>query len=363
MAKPEHLKILKKGVKTWNKWREKNPEITPDFKGAELSGCNLDGANLREADLSNATMLLTSLVGTNLNSANLSKTQLIEADLYNAILIEADLIGASVSGTNLSKSQLFGADLSNAFLVDVNLTGAFLDGTIFYHAKLYQTVLAFTSLKTAQGLETCEHQGPSSIDYHTLMASGPLPEVFLRGCGFSDEFIHYLPAFWDQPFQFYSCFISYSHADKLFARRLHYTLQGRGIRCWLDEHQVLPGDKIHRAVDEGIRLWDKVLLCCSEASLKSWWVDNEVQKALIKEERLSKERGKDVLVIIPLNLDGYMFKPEWQDWKKDILISRSAPDFTGWKNDDEKFNEQIENVIKALRADGKARVPPPKPRL
>jgi hypothetical protein len=29
--------------------------------------------------------------------------------------------------------------------------------------------------------------------------------------------------------------------DKLFARRLHDTLQGRGIRCWLDEKQMLPG--------------------------------------------------------------------------------------------------------------------------
>jgi hypothetical protein len=31
----------------------------------------------------------------------------------------------------------------------------------------------------------------------------------------------------------YSVFISYSHADKAFARRVHDTLQGRGIRCLL----------------------------------------------------------------------------------------------------------------------------------
>jgi hypothetical protein len=137
----------------------------------------------------------------------------------------------------------------------------------------------------------------------------------------------------------------------------------RGIRCWLDEHQILAGDKIHRVVDEGIRLWDKVLLCASEASLKSWWVDHEFEKALKKEEVLSKERGCDTLAIIPLNLDGFMFRPDWKDWKKDILTSRAAPDFTDWKKDDDKFNEQIENVIKALRADGGARAHPPKPRL
>jgi hypothetical protein len=195
------------------------------------------------------------------------------------------------------------------------------------------------------------------------MKSGPLPEVFLRGCGLSDEFILHLPSFRNQPIQFYSCFISYSHEDESFARRLYDALQGRGIRCWLDEHQILPGDKMHQAVDEGIRLWDKVLLCVSEASLKSWWVDHEVRKALMKEERLSKERGEDVLAIIPLNLDGFMFKPDWQDWKKDILTSRAALDFTGWDKDNTKFETQLEKVIKALRADAGARQSPPKSKL
>jgi hypothetical protein len=51
-----------------------------------------------------------------------------------------------------------------------------------------------------------------------------------------------------------SCFISYSHADKSFARRLRDQLQGRGIRCWLDEKQILPGDDIYEQVDHGIKL-------------------------------------------------------------------------------------------------------------
>src|SRR5262249_37680773 len=157
------------------------------------------------------------------------------------------------------------------------------------------TVFAFTCLKNCKGLDACEHFGPSAIDYQTLAVSGPLPEVFLRGCGLSDDYIRYLPSFSNQPFQFYSCFISYSHADQSFARRLHDALQGRGVRCWLDEHQVLPGDLIHHAVDEAVRLWDKVLLCCSKDSLTSWWVDKEIQKALMKEEKLSKDRGKEVL--------------------------------------------------------------------
>ena len=48
----------------------------------------------------------------------------------------------------------------------------------------------------------------------------------------------------------------YAHEDKLFARRLHDALQGRGVRCWLDEKQMLPGDDIYEQVDRGIRLWE-----------------------------------------------------------------------------------------------------------
>lgn len=122
-----------------------------------------------------------------------------------------------------------------------------------------------------------------------------------------------------------------------------------------DEKQILPGDHIHKEVDEALRLWDKVLLCCSKASLSSWWVDKEISKALKKEEQLWKERAKQVLAIIPLNLDGFMFDPQWQDWKKQHLADRLAADFTGWDKDNNRFQEQLEMELKALRANAGAR--------
>ena len=134
--------------------------------------------------------------------------------------------------------------------------------------------------------------------------------------------------------------------------------------------------------DRGIRLWNKVLLCASQASLTSWWVDGEINRAFQKEAELMKGRakreatphpsplpvrggegGKKVLALIPLNLDGFLFSADYQSAKKAEITSRVAANFVGWEKDQALFGRELEKVIRALQTGEGGREKPPPARL
>lgn len=241
-------------------------------------------------------------------------------------------------------------DLNRAKLSDANLSGADLNG-----ATLGWTILADLDLSTCKGLETVVHRAPSTIGIDTIYRSnGDIPESFLRLAGVPDVFIDYVKSLVGtvEPIQFYSCFISYSTKDQEFADRLYADLQARKVRCWFATHDLKGGRKLHEQIDEAIRVYDKLLLILSPSSIDSEWVKTEIAKARKREVREQRR------MLFPIRLVDFETLREWECFDADTgkdsareIREYYVPDFSDWKKNHDAYQQELEKLMSALKAD------------
>ena len=141
-----HFNILNRGVKSWNRWRERNYRAIPQLAGVKPTENYLDEIDLHHADLKGAFLQNKSLRASNLRGADLSEANLSHADLSDADLLGADLSGANLTGVNLRNANLWGANLSESILVDAvlcdsNLKQANCSNADFTHADMREANL------------------------------------------------------------------------------------------------------------------------------------------------------------------------------------------------------------------------------
>jgi TIR domain/Pentapeptide repeats (8 copies) len=343
MANEEELLRLWSGREEWNAWQGGDlwgPNELPnstipktDFKGVDLSEGDFSGYDLDLTDFSEAN-----LYGTDFSEARFRRANLREANLREADLRGTDLRGTDLRRANLSDANLSGANLSGANLSGANLTRAYLSDANLSGASLGQTIFADVDFRTVKGLNQVEHTGPSEVSISTLYRSeGQIPESFLRGCGVPELLIEYLPSLIGafQPIQYYSCFISYSSANEEFARRLHGRMQQAKLRVWFAPHNLRGGHKLYDQIDEAIRIYDKLIIVLSEASIRSGWVETELRKAF------QKERCENRRTLFPIRLVDWTTLEGWRlpdsSSGKDLaeeVRGYFVPDFSPWKEHD-----------------------------
>jgi hypothetical protein len=349
VANEQHLRILKQATDAWNRWRRENPEILPDLiradlsgsdlSGADLSGADLSGADLGWANLSRADLRRANLSGAHLNGADLIGADLREANLSKADLSEACLIEANLIGADLSKADLSGADLRLANLGWANLSGAYLSG-----ALIGWIVFASVDLRGVNGLDKVRHIGPSTIGIDTIyLSQGEIPEVFLRGAGVPDDFIKYMRSLTGKALQFYSCFISYSDKDKDFVKRLCADLRSKGVRTWCFTEDAKWGESVWGEIDRGIKIYDKIIVVCSQNSLQSGPVLREIERALQREDREHKN------ILFPITIDDYVFN-EWQHARKADVLAKVVGDFRAWR-DPSSYQKAFRKLLEGLQAE------------
>jgi len=145
-----------------------------------------------------------------------------------------------------------------------------------------------------------------------------------------------------------SCFISYSHKDEPFAKKLHSRMKKRKLKVWLAAEDLGDG-KIHDQLERSIRLHDKLLLVLSNNSMSSEWVKTEIRWAM---EVAIKENVNKLLPIRIVEMDSIK---EWKLFDSDIgkdlareIREYLIHDFSNWQ-DMKTFNRAFDRLMRFIR--------------
>ena len=134
---------------------------------------------------------------------------------------------------------------------------------------------------------------------------------------------------------------------------MHTDLQAAKVRVWFAPEDLKTGDRIRDRIDESIRIYDKLLIVLSEASINSDWVETEVETALEKEQNIKTEDNPRPTVLFPIRIDSATEKSDLA-WVRKIRRERHITDFSAWKDHD-KYKIARDKLL----ADLKASEPPP----
>ncbi len=289
MTEPQIFLFLRADVDRWNAWRKEHPSELVDLSGLDLTAAQLSGINLQGLDLS---------------GIDFSWSTLTDADLSETILDYANFSGAYLDNAKLGEASLF----------QTIFTGTSLNRADFSEATLYETFFGDVDLSGIKGLESAIHDAPSTIGIEAIYRSkGKIPESFLRNAGLTEEFIRLIPSLVaaQEGRQFYSCFISYSHQDEAFARRLFSRLREAKLRVWYAPEDMRAGRKVHEQIEAAIRVQDKLLLLLSQASMQSEWVKTEIYHARQREQREGRQ------ILFPVGLVPFKEIGQWKAFDAD----------------------------------------------
>ncbi|MBW1298113.1 toll/interleukin-1 receptor domain-containing protein [Aquimarina litoralis] len=124
-------------------------------------------------------------------------------------------------------------------------------------------------------------------------------------------------------------FLSHSSKDKSFIRQLTADLTSEGILVWLDEQQINVGDSINKAINQGLAESDYFVIAMSDNSVKSEWVERELNSALIDEIEEKKVK------VLPIKLSECTFPL--------LIKDKKYADFT------KHYKQGLQELIKAIK--------------
>ncbi|RXK87595.1 toll/interleukin-1 receptor domain-containing protein [Chlorobaculum sp. 24CR] len=115
-------------------------------------------------------------------------------------------------------------------------------------------------------------------------------------------------------------FLSHTHADKPFVRKLALDLETHGAEYWLDEAEIKVGESLITKIREGIDEADFVAVILSPNSVASPWVQRELDVAMNQE--IAGHRIKVLpIMYLACDLPGFLLGKFYADFTDETNYS------------------------------------------
>jgi hypothetical protein len=93
-------------------------------------------------------------------------------------------------------------------------------------------------------------------------------------------------------------FLCHSSVDNSLTEQLAMDLRKQGVNAWFDKWEIIPGDSLRRKIDEGIEDAGFFIAILSSSSLKSEWVQSELDAGMVK-----RIEGSCRLIVCPYGIN------------------------------------------------------------
>jgi len=325
-----------------------------DMRGSVFHNAQIKGANFRGANLSNGSIYLSEIrdcdfKSVNFTSAAIFRNFFLECKFDLSYFKDSNFQFSSFDKCTFVDANLARSDFRQTTLYKVDFSNADMMQAAFGRTSFYKTTLmgARNLIESKDCFQGIFHSDESLMSLNQLTEDS-LPRKVLAGFGLSDTLIDYLPSFSNgSPINYNSCFISYSHQNEKFAKKLYERLRSEGVSVWYAPIDMVGGRKIPHQIDEAINIHDKLLLILSPESIESNWVKEEIYKAINKDGKPN--------TLYPISIfDNFNELKNWSfvDPDTGINVPRLVreyfiPNFSKWEEDD-CFENEFSRLLKSL---------------
>jgi hypothetical protein len=132
---------------------------------------------------------------------------------------------------------------------------------------------------------------------------------------------------------FHGIFLSHTGADKPFVRDLKQKLESHGVKdIWLDEAEIMIGDSLTKKIKEGLKKTKYIGVVLSPRSIKSAWVERELEIAI------NREISTGEVAVLPLLYETCDLPA--------FLVGKMYADFTSPTDYDESLGKLLRRLKK-----------------